>query len=173
MEDNKHSKSALRVNSGIDQPPSVNPGILGRTGRKRRRKYSENEFVDGILAGNRTMLSQAITLVESSLPEHSEMAQAIIEKCLVNVKRVGQDWHYRCARCREKHIHRIVWLAYSWRRKESSCADYRSKQRAYNGKHPGRQDKDGEAQYSSFCLHQTISSLPDSWEVWHAKQGKQ
>ena len=86
IEDNKHSRSALRVNSGIDQPPSINPGILGRTGRKRRRKYSEDEFVDGILAGNRTMLSQAITLVESSLPEHSEMAQAIIEKCLVNVK---------------------------------------------------------------------------------------
>ena len=36
----------------------------------------------GILSGNRTILSQAITLVESSLPEHYETAQSIIEKCL-------------------------------------------------------------------------------------------
>ena len=34
------------------------------------------------LSGNRTILSQAITLVESSLPEHYETAQSIIEKCL-------------------------------------------------------------------------------------------
>ncbi len=82
MEDSKRRESALRVNSGINHPPSVNPEIFGRSGRKRRRKYSENEFVDAILAGNRTILSQAITLVESSLPEHYEMSQAIIEKCL-------------------------------------------------------------------------------------------
>jgi len=38
--------------------------------------------VKGIFSGNRTILSQAITLVESSLPEHYDTAQEIIEKCL-------------------------------------------------------------------------------------------
>jgi len=66
----------------IPQPPSINPDVLTKSGHKRRKKYSADEFVSGILAGNRTILSQAITLVESSLPEHYETAQVIIEKCL-------------------------------------------------------------------------------------------
>ncbi len=56
--------------------------MLTKSGRKKRRKYSADEFVSGILARDRTILSQAITLIESSLPEHYEMAQVIIEKCL-------------------------------------------------------------------------------------------
>ena len=40
--------------------------------RKKRKKYSVDEYVEAILCGNRTILSQAITLVESSLPEHYE-----------------------------------------------------------------------------------------------------
>ncbi len=68
----------LNVNKGVAQPPSVNPYLKKRT----RRSFSVNEYVDGILAGNITMLSQAVTLVESSKPEHQDTAQAIIEKCL-------------------------------------------------------------------------------------------
>jgi LAO/AO transport system kinase len=56
--------------------------VLGRSAGKRRKKYSEDEYVEAIVAGNITILSQAITLVESSLPEHYDLAQAIIEKCL-------------------------------------------------------------------------------------------
>jgi LAO/AO transport system kinase len=82
MDKKKEYKSALSVHKGIAQPPSINPDILTKSGRKKRKKYSADEFVSGILSGNRTILSQAITLVESSLPEHYETAQAIIEKCL-------------------------------------------------------------------------------------------
>ena len=49
---------------------------------KRRSKTSLKNYVDGILSGNRTVLSQAITLVESSLPADSDFAQKLIEKCL-------------------------------------------------------------------------------------------
>ena len=71
----------LHVREGIEQPPSVNPVVFsGKTGKKK--KYSEEEYFAGILNGNRTILSQAITLAESSLPEHYEMIQAIIERCL-------------------------------------------------------------------------------------------
>lgn len=55
--------------------------------RKVRKRYSVNEYVAGILSGNRTILSQAITMVESSLPEHYDIAQAIIEKCLPHSSR--------------------------------------------------------------------------------------
>lgn len=82
MDKKKEYKSALTVNTGITQPPSVNPHVLTKSGRKRRKKYSTDEFVTGILSGDRSILSQAITLVESSLPEHYEAAQTIIERCL-------------------------------------------------------------------------------------------
>jgi len=82
MDRKKEFKSSLKIHQGIPQPPSVNPDVLTKSGQKRRKKYSADEFVSGILSGNRTILSQAITLVESSLPEHYETAQSIIEKCL-------------------------------------------------------------------------------------------
>jgi len=82
MDKKREFKSSLKVHQGIPQPPSINPDVLAKSGRKRRKKYSADEYVSGIIKGNRTILSQAITLVESSLPEHYETAQTIIEKCL-------------------------------------------------------------------------------------------
>lgn len=72
------SDSALKVNSGIEQPPIVNPGFK----RIKPRKLSVDDYVNGILEGNITILSQAITLIESLLPEHYDMSQKIIERCL-------------------------------------------------------------------------------------------
>lgn len=43
-----------------------------------RRLPTVPEFITGILAGNRVMLGQAITLVESARPEHQVLAQEII-----------------------------------------------------------------------------------------------
>lgn len=82
LQNKKGYKSALKVREGIPQPPGINPDLLINSGRKSRKKYSIDEYVDGILSGNRIILSQAITLVESSLPEHLDIAQAIIGKCL-------------------------------------------------------------------------------------------
>jgi LAO/AO transport system kinase len=78
----KKGKSAFVVNEDMPLSPNVNPDVLSSTRRKRRRIYNIDEYMEGIIAGNRTILSQAITLVESSLPDHYETAQAIIEKCL-------------------------------------------------------------------------------------------
>lgn len=82
MDKTEEYKSALTLHEGIPDPPSINPDVLKKSGRKKRKIYSSGEFVTGILSGNRTILSQAITLVESSLPGHEKTAQDIIEKCL-------------------------------------------------------------------------------------------
>lgn len=74
--------SALNVNKGVEQPSSINKEAAKRFKRKRRIKYSLDQYVKGILEGDRTILGQAITLIESSLGEHKEMAQQIIERCL-------------------------------------------------------------------------------------------
>lgn len=77
---------SLKIREGVAQPPSVNPDVFA-SGIKKRKKYSVNEYVKGILEGNRAILSQAITLIESSLPEHKTKARSIIEKCLPHSSR--------------------------------------------------------------------------------------
>lgn len=77
--ENDEKYQGLKVNRGVSQPPSVNPYL---TARVKRHDYSVDEYVQGILDGNITLLSQAVTLVESSRPEHQDIAQSIIEKCL-------------------------------------------------------------------------------------------
>ena len=76
--ENNEAYKGLVVNAGIEQPSSVNPYLK----RKARRQLSVAEYVDGIVKGDVTILSQAVTLVESVKPEHQAVAQEVIEKCL-------------------------------------------------------------------------------------------
>ena len=48
----------------------------------RRRDLSLDDYVDGVLAGNRTILARAITLVESNAAHHQQMAQEMITRLL-------------------------------------------------------------------------------------------
>jgi LAO/AO transport system kinase len=75
-------KSALHVMEGIEQPGQINTEVLKKIKARKRAQHTAQELVDGILAGNRTLLSKAITLVESSLPAHQEQAQEVIAACL-------------------------------------------------------------------------------------------
>ena len=92
MSDTFLDKSALQVNDGVEQPPIVNPNAVSRFKKFQQKIPSTSEFVEGILSKNITILSRAITLVESSLPEHYALGQEIIERCLPysgNSVRVG------------------------------------------------------------------------------------
>ncbi|MFT4415662.1 methylmalonyl Co-A mutase-associated GTPase MeaB [Fredinandcohnia humi] len=48
----------------------------------KRKQRSTDEFVKGILSGDRTILAQAITLVESNAKRHEEEAQKVLNKIL-------------------------------------------------------------------------------------------
>jgi LAO/AO transport system kinase len=48
----------------------------------RRRPLSRRQIVDGILRGDRAILAQAITLIESSRAADRELAEQIVEDCL-------------------------------------------------------------------------------------------
>lgn len=78
--ENNEEYKGLQVNEGIKQPSIINP-YLSR-GRFRRHEYSVDELVGGILKGDVTILSQAVTLVESTNPDHYAKAQEVINKCL-------------------------------------------------------------------------------------------
>ena len=71
----------LTVNAGVEQPSSVNPYLKNRP-RRKKPELTVADYVDGILKGDVTILSQAVTLVESVKPEHQTLAQEVIEKCL-------------------------------------------------------------------------------------------
>lgn len=79
--ENHEEYKGLVVNSGIEQPSSINPYLKKRL-KRRKPELSVSDFVDGIVKGNITVLSQAVTLVESLKPEHQSVAQEVIEKCL-------------------------------------------------------------------------------------------
>ncbi len=78
--ENDSRYAGLAVNSGVAQPPVVNPYMAGR--RRRKPLPEASELVKGILAGDVTMLSRAVTLIESTAPDHYARAQEVIEKCL-------------------------------------------------------------------------------------------
>ena len=81
--ENDPEYTGLNVNQGIEPLPSVNEASVKRfLKNKKNRTLSVQQYVDGILAGDITLLSQAVTLVESSKPAHQEIAQQIIVKCL-------------------------------------------------------------------------------------------
>jgi LAO/AO transport system kinase len=82
MKEKEGSNKSLKILEGVSQPPNINPDVLANNVRKKRKRYTVNELAEGVLSGNRTMLSKAITMVESALPEHYKIAQEIVEKCL-------------------------------------------------------------------------------------------
>ena len=78
--ENDQKYTGLTVNSGVAQPPSVNPYANKRP--RRRPLPPASELVEGILKGELNALSRAVTLVESIAPDHYAIAQEVIEKCL-------------------------------------------------------------------------------------------
>jgi LAO/AO transport system kinase len=75
-------KSALKENEGIERPEIISSNSVAKIQQFRKKQPSTNELVDGILAGNVTALSRAITLVESTSTLHLEKANEVINACL-------------------------------------------------------------------------------------------
>ncbi|MDA3929772.1 MAG: methylmalonyl Co-A mutase-associated GTPase MeaB [Prolixibacteraceae bacterium] len=90
--ENHSDYKGLKVNEGIEKPPVTNPNGIEQSIYKKRKKLTVDDYVQGILQGNRMILSRAVTLIESVKPEHHQLAQEIIVKCLPysgNSTRIG------------------------------------------------------------------------------------
>ena len=76
------------VMSGIDGVKdttvgNINPALeSGKFKPKRRTIPTEDEFVEGVINGDRTILSRAITLIESNNPKHFGKAQRVLQRLL-------------------------------------------------------------------------------------------
>ena len=100
--ENSGEYKGLAVNKGIEQPSSVNPYLKRKP---KKRQLSVAEFVEGIVKGDITILSQAVTLVESVKPEHQVVAQEVIASfrkfCPYRYQRSsrrGKEYFDRCIR---------------------------------------------------------------------------
>lgn len=86
--ENDTAYKGLTVNSGVSSQPIVNPYRRA----KKRPQLSVNDYVEGILKGDVSVLGRAVTLVESTVDTHQAVAQEVIEKCLPysgNSRRIG------------------------------------------------------------------------------------
>lgn len=88
----KSSKSALHKIEGVQQPKATDISSINKIKLQRRVQPSIEEYVSKILDGNITYLSRAITLIESTNPNHYRKGEAIINACLPfanNAIRIG------------------------------------------------------------------------------------
>ena len=81
---NKPSKkdSALQEKPGIAPPEMISHSVVGNLKEFRRIQPSSKELIAGIFNGDITALSRAITIVESTNPNHATKANEIIAACL-------------------------------------------------------------------------------------------
>lgn len=77
--ENSCEYKGLQVNKGVNSAPTVNPY---RRPRKAVRVLTPNDYVEGILKGDVSILGRAVTLIESTAEAHQAVAQEVIEKCL-------------------------------------------------------------------------------------------
>ena len=77
--------SALNVMEGIQQPSQVNSDLLNEIKKSGRKELSSREYTEGILSGNRTILSKAITLIEfirdGAVKKVIEVNEALCKGC--------------------------------------------------------------------------------------------
>lgn len=69
---------------------NVNPNLHNFI--KKNKSFSAQEYAEGIISGDRNFLSRAITLLESTKSEDSELSSEIIRQCLPysgNSRRIG------------------------------------------------------------------------------------
>jgi LAO/AO transport system kinase len=79
---NTSTPSALNVMPGVEDVPSISPYVSEKRKTPNKKHLNVEEISLGILDGNRTFLSKAITLVESNRDDHNDIAQSILEKIL-------------------------------------------------------------------------------------------
>jgi LAO/AO transport system kinase len=74
--------SALTEKEGVTQPDSISLSTAQAIAKLRQKEISADQLSKGILAGDITSLSRAITLVESANPVHLQKANEVIAACL-------------------------------------------------------------------------------------------
>lgn len=81
MGEKKESRNTLGVKKGVPQPSVINSDSLNQFKSRVKKTLKIDEYLQGIFNGDKIILSQAITLLESTLPKHQKIASEIIKEC--------------------------------------------------------------------------------------------
>lgn len=80
--ENPNKKSALHEKDGILQPEIFSQDAMAKIVSQRKVQPTAKELIKGILDHDKVALSRAITLIESTNPDHLSKANEIINGCL-------------------------------------------------------------------------------------------
>jgi len=75
-------KSALNQSESTAASSNINSDSAGKIKAFRKNRLTDQEIIDQLLAGNKTALSRAITLIESNQANHQKRAEKLVEACL-------------------------------------------------------------------------------------------
>ena len=78
----KKNSKALSEKDGIPQPDRLSKVAADNVKQSRKNVPSTASLIDGIFKGDKTSLSRAITLIESTNSKHQDEARKIIQACL-------------------------------------------------------------------------------------------
>ncbi|NAS29795.1 methylmalonyl Co-A mutase-associated GTPase MeaB [Flavobacteriaceae bacterium R38] len=81
MNKKKHT-SALSEKEGVSISEITNKNAIANIRSKRRKEWSADQLVNGIINRDKVALSKAITIIESKSIKHAKKAAQIIQKCL-------------------------------------------------------------------------------------------
>lgn len=82
VEKHQAHTTALHEKEGVNQPENVSIRAAEHAAKLRKKQPSATELTTGILQGDKTALSRAITLIESTNPAHTDKANEVIQGCL-------------------------------------------------------------------------------------------
>jgi len=78
----KKYNSALEEKEGVQKPETLSNTVAENLKKKRKQTPTTSGLINGILNSDKTALSRAITIVESTSTKHQQQAKDIIEACL-------------------------------------------------------------------------------------------
>lgn len=87
LSEQKKPKSALNEKAGVTPPEIISSNSVHNIQQFRKKQPSAAELISGILDGNITALSRAITLIESTNPLHLSKANEVINACLLHANK--------------------------------------------------------------------------------------
>ncbi len=82
MANQKKNKGTLNEKEGISPPETINHKGANQLKISRKNIPPTEELIAGIHNQNQSLLSRAITIIESTAQKHDKQAKEIIEKCL-------------------------------------------------------------------------------------------
>lgn len=78
----KKVKSTLDIIPGVEPSPQINEEMAKKFRKSHKEEIAAQDYINAIKNGNKTLLSKAITLIESSLSQHYSLSQEVIKGCL-------------------------------------------------------------------------------------------